>query len=57
MNNQQGNNTVLDTSRVVKQKQPNTNELPTSENRNAAKPNNSHPNNHKKHYHKNKRYI
>ena len=33
--NKQNNDTVPDTSRIVKQKQPNRNELPTSENENA----------------------
>ena len=40
-NNKQDNNTVSDTSRVIKQKQPNRNELPTSENGNATQPSNS----------------
>ena len=43
--NKQDNNTVPDTSRVVKQKQPNRNELPTSENGNATQPNNAQPSN------------
>ena len=41
--NKQDNNTVPDTSRVIKQKQPNRNELPTSENGNATQPNNAKP--------------
>ena len=36
INNQEGNKTVPDTSRVVKEKQPKRNELPTSENGNAT---------------------
>ena len=43
--NKQGNNTVPDTSSVVKQKQPNRNEQPTSENENATQPNNAQPSN------------
>ena len=38
--NQQGNNTVADTSNINKQKQPNRNEPPTWENGNSAQPNN-----------------
>ena len=46
INNEQDSNTVPDTSRINKQKQPNRNEQPTSENGNAtqligARPNNS----------------
>ena len=40
-------NTVPDTSSSVKQKQPNKNELLTSENENTTLPNNAQPNNHK----------
>ena len=43
MNNQLGNITTTDTSTVVKQKQPNRNELPISENGNATQPNNAQP--------------
>ena len=43
--NKQDYNTVPATSRVVKQKQPNRNELPTSENRNATQQNNAQPSN------------
>ena len=39
-------NTVPDTSSGVKQKHPNINELPTSDNENTALPNNEQPNNH-----------
>ena len=45
--NKQDNNTVPDSSSVVKQKQPNRNELPTSKNENATLPNNAQPSNHK----------
>ena len=38
INNKQDNNTVTDTSRINKQKQPNRNELPTSENGNTTQP-------------------
>ena len=41
MNNQQGNDTVPDTSRVVKQEPPKRNELQTSKNGNTKQPNNS----------------
>ena len=43
--NKQDNNTVPDTSRIIKQKQLNSNELPTSENGNTTQPNNKQPNN------------
>ena len=45
INNQQGSNTVLDTSIINKQKQPNRNEPPTSENGNTTQLNNTQPNN------------
>ena len=41
--NKHDNNTVPDTSSVLKQKQPNWNELPRSENENATLPNNAQP--------------
>ena len=43
--NKQDNNTVPDTSSVVKQNQSNRNELPTSQNENATLPNNAQPSN------------
>ena len=39
------NSTVADTTSVVKQKQRNRNELPTSENENVTLPNNAQPSN------------
>ena len=45
INNQQGNNTVPDTSNINKQKQSNRNEPLTSENRNSTQPNTAQPNN------------
>ena len=45
MNNEQDNNTVPGTSRIIQQKQPNRNEPPTSENGNTTQPNNAQPNN------------
>ena len=44
INNEQDSNTVTDISRI-KQKQPNRNEPPTSENRNATQPNYAQPDN------------
>ena len=53
---EQFHNNVPVTSNIIKQKQPNRNERPTSENGNAKQPNNAQPNNPKeKNYHKNKR--
>ena len=46
--NKKDNNTVLDTSRIVKQKNPNWNALPNSENENSTLPNSAQPSNHKK---------
>ena len=40
INNEQNSNLVPNTSRINKQKQPNRNELPISENENATQPNN-----------------
>ena len=48
--NTQDNNTVPDISRIVKQNQPNRNELPSSGNKNATLPNNVQPSNPIKHY-------
>ena len=45
INNQQENNILPDTSRIVKQKQPNRNELPSSENGIATQPINAHTSN------------
>ena len=45
INNEQDNNSVPDTSTIYKQKQPNRNEPPTSENGNATQPINAQPNN------------
>ena len=45
INNQQGNNTIPDTSNINKQKQPNRNEPPTSENWNSTQSNAAQPNN------------
>ena len=45
INNEQDNKTVPDISRIIKQKQPNRNELPTLENENVTQPNNEQPNN------------
>ena len=45
MNNEQDNDTVLDTLRIIKEKQPNRKEPPTSENGNSTQPNNTHKNN------------
>ena len=45
INNQQGNNTVPESSNINKQKQPNRNEPSSSENRNSTQPNNAQPNN------------
>ena len=47
INNEQDNNTLLDTLRIIKQKQPNKNKLQTSENGNASRHNNAQPNNQK----------
>ena len=44
INNEQVSNTIPDTSRINKQKQPNRNEPPTSENGNATQPNYAQPN-------------
>ena len=44
INNQQGNNTVPNTSNINKQKQLNWNEPPTSENGNYTRPNTGQPN-------------
>ena len=41
--NTQDNNTVPDASSVVKHKQPNRSEVPTSENKNTTLPNNAQP--------------
>ena len=45
MNNEQYSNTGLDASSINKQKKPNRNEPPTSENGNTTRPNNAQPNN------------
>ena len=45
MNNEQDNDTVLDTLRIIKEKQLNRKEPPTSENGNSTQPNNAHTNN------------
>ena len=45
INDQHGNNTLPDPSNINKQKQPNRNELPTSENGNPTQPNTAQPNN------------
>ena len=45
--NQQGNNTVPDTSNINKQKQPNRNEPLTPENGNPTQPNTAQPNKNK----------
>ena len=55
LNNQQGSNTVPETSNINKQKQPQQNEPPTSANRNTTQPNDAQPKIQNKHYHKNKR--
>ena len=44
INDQQGCNTVTDTLNINKQKQPNQNELPTSENGSITQSNNAQPN-------------
>ena len=54
INYQQGNNTLPDTSNINKQKQPNQNELLTSENGKPTQPNTVQPNNPEKYYYKNK---
>ena len=43
--NQIVSNSISDTPSINKEKQPNQNEPPTSENRNATQPNNAQPNN------------
>ena len=45
INNEQDDNTVSDTSRINKQKQPNRNEPPTLENGNTTQPKKAQPNN------------
>ena len=45
MNNEQDSNTVPDTSGINKEKQPNRNEPPTSENGNSTQVKNAQPNN------------
>ena len=45
IDNEEDSNTIPDTLSIKKQKQPNWNEPPTSENRNATQPNNAQPNN------------
>ena len=45
INDQQVNNTLIDTSNINKQKQPNRNEPPTSETENPTRPNTVQTNN------------
>ena len=45
INNEQDRNTISDMPSIKKPKQPNQNEPPTSEDRNATHPNNAQPNN------------